>query len=94
MKKGLARQALPVALMARLAIDQSLHGQGWGKALMRDAYRRVIAATEEIGIRALVVDAKDEEAARFDEHMGLTRFESGSLRLFCLSSEIRVAVSE
>ncbi len=94
MKKGLARHPLPVVLMARLAIDQSLHRQGWGKALMRDAYRRVIAASEEIGIRALVVDAKDEEAVRFYEHMGLTRFESGSLRLFCLSSEIRVAVSE
>ncbi|HRH75185.1 MAG TPA: GNAT family N-acetyltransferase, partial [Zoogloea sp.] len=42
---------IPVVVLGRLAIDQSWHGTGLGRALVRDACLRVMAAAEAIGIR-------------------------------------------
>ncbi len=36
-KKGLARHPIPVILLARLAVDVSIHGKGVGSALLKDA---------------------------------------------------------
>lgn len=56
---------IPVIALARLAIDRSLQGQGFGRALVRDAGRRVIAAADLIGIRGMIVHAISEEAKQF-----------------------------
>jgi len=64
---------IPAVLLARLALDQSLHGHGLGAQLLRDALGRVVAVTELVGARILIVDAIDEAAARFYERYGFTR---------------------
>ncbi len=56
---------IPVCLITRLAVDRSWHGRGLGRDLLRDAMRRALAASEQVGIRAVVVDAIDEQAGRF-----------------------------
>jgi len=56
---------IPVVVLARLAIDKSQQGHGLGRALVRDAAKRVIAAGDQIGIRGLVVHAISEEARAF-----------------------------
>lgn len=56
---------IPVIALARLAIDRSLQGQGFGRALVRDAGCRVIAAADLIGIRGMIVHAISEEAKQF-----------------------------
>jgi len=56
---------IPVCLIARLAVCRHVQGQGLGGDLLVDALRRALAASEEIGIRAILVHAIDEEAARF-----------------------------
>ncbi len=38
--KKLPRHAVPVVLLARLAVDQSVHGRGLGGFLLRDALTR------------------------------------------------------
>ncbi|WP_276808606.1 hypothetical protein [Castellaniella defragrans] len=43
---------IPVVVLGRLAIDQSLHEQGIGRALVRDACLRVMAAADAIGMSA------------------------------------------
>jgi predicted N-acetyltransferase YhbS len=43
--RGGPRQ-IPAVLLARLALDRSLHGQGLGGALLAEALTRVLAATE------------------------------------------------
>lgn len=58
-------EPVPVVVLARLAIDKSQQGRGLGRALVRDAAKRVIAAGNEIGIRGLVVHAISEEAKAF-----------------------------
>ncbi|MDE2410322.1 MAG: GNAT family N-acetyltransferase [Sphingomonadales bacterium] len=58
-------EPIPVIALARLAIDQSLQGQGFGRALVRDAGRRVIAAADLIGVRGMIVHAISEDAKQF-----------------------------
>lgn len=62
------RHPVPIMLLARLAVDCRWHGQGIGKALLKDAMQRTLQAAGIAGIRAFAVHAKDEEARRFYEH--------------------------
>ena len=56
---------IPVALLARLAIDNAWQGRGLGRALFRDCAARVTNAAESIGIRGIVVHAISEQAKAF-----------------------------
>jgi GNAT superfamily N-acetyltransferase len=88
--RGGPRQ-IPALLLARLALDQSLHGQGLGGALLAEALGRVLAATETVAARFVVVDAIDEDAARFYEHHGFKSI-PGTLRLVQKVSDIAAAI--
>lgn len=59
---------IPGYLIARLAMDSSLQGQGYGEQLLLDALAKVVAASEIGGGRLVVVDAIDDEAKSFYEH--------------------------
>jgi predicted N-acetyltransferase YhbS len=61
---------IPVVVLGRLAVDQSLQGKGIGRALVRDAGQRVIQAADVIGIRGLIVQALSAEAKTFYEQVG------------------------
>ncbi len=56
---------IPVAVLARLAVDRAWHGQGIGRALFRDAALRVTNAADAIGIRGIVVHAISDAARSF-----------------------------
>jgi ribosomal protein S18 acetylase RimI-like enzyme len=71
---------LPAGLIGRLAVDQRYQGQRLGSALVMDAAAR--AARSESAIFALIVDAKDERAATFYEHLQFRRFSSRPATLF------------
>ena len=72
---------VPAALLGRLAVDQRCQGQGLGSVLLGDALMRMARA--ELGVFAMVVDAKDESAQRFYEHYGFTLL-PGEQRRLCL----------
>ncbi|HEU0191235.1 MAG TPA: GNAT family N-acetyltransferase [Mycobacterium sp.] len=59
---------VPGYLIARLAIDTSLHGQGYGRQLLLDALSKIVAASRIGGGRLIVVDAIDDDAQSFYEH--------------------------
>jgi ribosomal protein S18 acetylase RimI-like enzyme len=61
---------IPILVLGRLAIAVDYQGRGLGKALLKDAIVKSIAASEIAGIRALVVHAIDEAAARFYQRYG------------------------
>jgi len=71
---------VPAIRMGRLAVDQAFKGQGLGGALLADALDR--AARSEIAAHALMVDAKDEEAAAFYRHHGFIALPDSPLTLF------------
>jgi GNAT superfamily N-acetyltransferase len=62
--RGLPNQ-IPVAIIGRLARDESYRGRGLGKDLLQDALQRILSASQIIGVRAILVHAVDDEAARF-----------------------------
>lgn len=72
-KAGMPRYPIPVVLLTRLGVDKGEQGKGLGKALVVDAIRRVLAAADEIGTRALLIHAED--AAARDFYMHLAEFE-------------------
>jgi len=61
---------IPVVVLARLAVDRNYHGRGLGRALFRDAARRVAHAADSIGIRGIIVHAISEEARKFYTALG------------------------
>ena len=61
---------IPVVVLGRLGVDTRLHGQGLGRALLRDAALRILQAADVIGIRGMTVQALSDEAKTFYEHMG------------------------
>lgn len=64
--------AIPSILLARLALERSLHGQGWGATLLADALTVALEAMRRAGGRLIVVDALDPDAVAFYEHHGFT----------------------
>ncbi|PDV84705.1 GNAT family N-acetyltransferase [Rhizobium sp. H4] len=61
---------IPVAVLGRLAIDQSHQGRGIGRALVRDAGLRLVNAAEILGIRGVLVHAISDGARAFYEAVG------------------------
>ena len=89
LKKGLARQPVPVMLLARLAVHKDWQSKGFGKALLRDAVLRTLQAADIAGIRALVTHAKDEQAKRFYERFDFRQSDSDPLHLFALLKDLK-----
>ncbi len=58
-------QSIPCMLLARLAVDRRVQGQGVDTTLLLDALRRTLAASDQFGIAALLIHCKDEEARAF-----------------------------
>lgn len=71
---------VPAALLGRLAVARSHQGIGLGGVLLVDALKR--SARAEMGVFAMIVDAKDEAAQRFYERYGFTLLPGDSRRLF------------
>lgn len=61
---------IPAVLLARLALDQRLHGQGLGGELLISALGRIVRAATQVGGRFVVVDAIDDAAVAFYRHYG------------------------
>lgn len=72
--------SVPAIRMGRLAVDKTFKGQGLGGALLADALVR--AARAEIAAFAMLVDAKDENAAAFYRHHGFIALPDRPLTLF------------
>jgi GNAT superfamily N-acetyltransferase len=67
---------IPVVMISRFAVDRSLHGNGVGRALARDAGLRIIQAADTISTRGMMAHAISHEAKAFYEKLG---FESSLL---------------
>jgi GNAT superfamily N-acetyltransferase len=87
--KGLARHAVPIMLLARLAVDHRWHGQGVGRALLKDAMQRTLQAADIAGIRAFAVHAKDDDARRFYEKYDFIPSPTDPMHLFVLLKDVR-----
>lgn len=77
--------AIPTALIGRLARATTEAGTGLGGLLLADAIKRVLQATAAVAAYAIVVDAKDDRARHFYESFGFIPLPSRPRRLFLLT---------
>jgi len=80
-KKGLARYDVPVFRLGRLAVDKTAQGRGLGGALLLRAADRCIRVAQDVGGVALLIDAKNDRAARWYEGYGALRLDDTPLSL-------------
>jgi GNAT superfamily N-acetyltransferase len=69
LRKGAGRYPQPVALLARLGVDRRHEGNGLGYGLLVDVMTRVVALSDEIGCRGLLVHAESQAARSFYTHL-------------------------
>jgi predicted N-acetyltransferase YhbS len=81
-------------LLARLALDAGLHGDGLGGELLWDALTRARAASNIAAARLVVVDAVSAEAAAFYRHHGFTPIPDTPHRLVQKMSDISAALDQ
>jgi GNAT superfamily N-acetyltransferase len=79
-------------LLARIALDRSLQGQGLGGELLVDALSRAVQASDVAAARLVVVDAIDEAAAAFYEHHGFVAVPGNRQRLVQKVNDIAAAL--
>jgi GNAT superfamily N-acetyltransferase len=85
-------EPIPVVVLGRLAVLQSFHGRGLGRALFQDAARRVMQAADSIGVRGLLVHAISDEAKSFYLKLGFDPSPLEPMTLMITLKDLRAAV--
>jgi ribosomal protein S18 acetylase RimI-like enzyme len=82
-ERGAVPPSVPAILLAKLALAETLHGQGLGADLLLDALTQCMESSRIVASRYVVVDAINEAAAKFYEKYGFKRLPdaAGDLRL-------------
>lgn len=80
---------VPVALLARLAVDQRCQNQGLGRCLLLDALRRIVAVSDQVAAHAIVVDAMNAAAKDFYLKYEFIELTDDPMRLYLLLDTAR-----
>jgi predicted GNAT family N-acyltransferase len=80
--KGLPKYPVPIARIGRMGVQRDQQGAGLGKFLLSDAMHRAAQSSAEIGIFALVIDAKNEAVKEFYRCFGFIEFSDVPLSMF------------
>lgn len=89
MSAGLANYPIPLILIARLAVDKTEQGKGMGRSLLIDALSRAIQVSNIVGIRGVLVHAKDQEAKEFYLKYGFEASPIDEFHLYLLIKDIK-----
>lgn len=98
--KGMPKYDIPCVLLARLAVDVSVQGQGLGGVVLENAMRKALAlgrAPEKrdgspgLPLRAMLVHAIDEQAAEFYRYHGFESSPSDPSHLLMLLKDMAVS---
>ena len=83
------RRPVPAVLLARLAVDLPHQGHGLGRSLLQDAMMRSNEAAKELGIRLMLVHAKNERASLWYRRFGFEESPTDPLHLILLMKDLR-----
>src|SRR5471030_1987659 len=79
---------LPVARLARLAVDALHQRQGIGELLLADALHRCLKISTSIGMLGVLVDAKDDHTGDWYERYEFVRLPDNRLTLWIPTAAI------
>lgn len=75
-------EPIPAILLRRLAVDESLHGKGWGGGLLRDALGRCAQVAIDVGVRVVITQAISDEARSFYTRFGFRETRNRPMKLY------------
>lgn len=81
-KNKLPKYPIPAARIGRLAVDKVVQNKGIGKLALVDALIRIKQVSLNIGVYAVIVDAKNEAAKAFYKYFGFIEFKDNTMSLF------------
>ena len=91
LSQNLPRYPIPCIKIARLAVSKSRQGIGIGKELLKQAFIKILNVSLTVGIRLIVVDAK-ETSASFYEQYGFERLSTDSLSYYLSIDTLKKAI--
>ena len=91
--KGTPKHAIPVVLLARLAVDLKYQGQKLGAGLLKQALLKILEASSIIGVRAVLVHAKHQKAANFYAQFGFVPSPSNPFHMLLILKDIAKTVA-
>ncbi len=94
MKGTPAETPVPVALLARLAVDEQHQGRGLGRSLLQDALLKCATAADSVGVRAVAVNALTEVARDFYSYFGFECSPTDPLHLILLMKDLKKFLAE
>ena len=74
-------EELPAILLARMAVDSRHSGRGLGAALLKHFMLKALEVAQSVGVRVLLIHAKDDEAKSFYMPLRIRRISLRSARL-------------
>jgi GNAT superfamily N-acetyltransferase len=80
---------LPAILLGRMAVDNRHQRKGLGAAMLKHFITKAIEVSEKVGVRLVLVHAKDAQATRFYLHHGFVESPIDPLTLMLLLPTIR-----
>ena len=81
-RKRLPAYPVPAIRLGRLAVSQAAQGRGYGQLLLGHAVNLALTVRQTMGVRVLVVDAKDMQVAAFYEYFGFRRTADAARTLY------------
>jgi GNAT superfamily N-acetyltransferase len=81
-------EEMPAVLLARMGVDSRHQGRGIGAALLKHFMLKAIEVAQSIGVRVLLIHAKDENAKNFYEHYGFVESPLDPLVMIMLLTDL------
>lgn len=81
-RRRLPAYPVPAVRVGRLAVAAGQQGKGYGAMLVGHAVNQALAVRQTLGVRVIIVDAKDERAAAFYEAFAFRRTAEAGLTLY------------
>lgn len=79
-KRPKIKRGIPVILIGQLGVDLTCQGEGYGELLLEDAQARVLEISKIVGVRSIVLDARNERLVTWYSSHGFLRLDD-SLRM-------------
>lgn len=85
---ALPKYPIPCIKIARLGVKKERQGKGYGKALLKEAFLKILSVVDSVGTKLVVVDAK-ESSASFYEQFGFSKLQENKLSYFLLIETLK-----
>ncbi len=86
-------EMIPAILLAKLALDRTLHRSGRGGELLLDALARSLVASSDVAARVLIVDAENSDVADFYRRYGFIDVRNSVRRLIIKMSTVQATLA-